>query len=1227
MGFNTLSDDYKSFFDYFENEENGLKDIWDNVFFMAFDTEWYEKEGRNHVLSYQVATASRERSKNIIKYTKNGKRLNLVDLVKLGLESVLLDDLTVIMGRTINHVFLVAHNITAEWSALADRDQPYIVKNLMLVRKSPITSARSPINLVIDKSINVGVSFFDTMLLAPASHRSLKKLSALLGDVKKEPIKQYHIENMNLYLKECPDKFQKYALKDTEITLQLFFVLQDALIQLVSGGFSGLYRTLASAAVEGFLNNHRWYSGYLKKLHGIKPRKEKMSGDILRREKWRREKMKSAYHLIKRSYYGGRNESYFVGRTKNYPETVNKLWIDIDLIGCYPTAMALCSRIDVGVDAQIEHLHLKYKFTRRVVEKLKKLKVPMFLINKSAEALCISVDEFNEILLDIPNKKTAWTIRSEATVTQNKLINRWWKQWEKAKLENDRSVEKIIIPGFARVRFKFPQKTQFPCLPIRHERYGLIYALEGETTATATEILLALEMGAKIHALTSLELPIKKDEAGNPIRFTMKYLAWLTQKRLENEKKDEDAKNKGNPNGNPKARIYEKLLKEFANSFYGKFAQSINMKKHYNPATGEMEVLGRSKLSDACTASLVTSLARAALSATLLGITQFNKSRKDEQKKITVISATTDGLLIGVPPSSTSISGANDFYETKKGQKKLKDGVKRQLSQILNTFGCGALIGIIDNYLPIKQMCNSRYEMTSDPVFNIKGNDEIFVIKHIADEVISVKTRGQIGLLSTGEAILLARFNLKPPLSEIIREEYKDEGKKGYEEEYKRVMESGGIIKDSKEAEWIIRHLAKIEDGYDEIDTYPFITLSTFQDILKSDGAIDLIKKISPRQINMDWDWKRKIIWVDKDKKQISPSTVPFENLSQMLRHRKLSESIRYTTKENKRVADSVSKPETVLERITIQNRGVRFRGGAPVTIVRLFLRGMMQEKIHLDRKKDSLVKMAAQLNRVWKEKGLNQAYPKTWAPYDFQNAKKTKWAPGFIKPNMILEEIVEALSDLFGADPEKTKNTLFAVEEFKEHQTLLIGQVISAIIDGPRNGIYPFKQMADDGYLPDFRQIKDRFRQQVSSEKLESFKGTAFIPGGRPSSDFKELKSIFYSLGIPMDKAEKCARSIAPPVPTKRSYYNPGQKRCAEHFMLAVRALIQSDTNLYVRNLQQTLQKFGLSRNRYYEAIKSGRFSPNSIKNTAKNKSQIKKMGKALNLEPTQFIDAMIEK
>jgi hypothetical protein len=227
----------------------------------------------------------------------------------------------------------------------------------------------------------------------------------------------------------------------------------------------------------------------------------------------------------------------------------------------------------------------------------------------------------------------------------------------------------------------------------------------------------------------------------------------------------------------------------------------------------------------------------------------------------------------------------------------------------------------------------------------------------------------------------------------------------------------------------------------------------------------------------------------------------------------------------------------------------------------------------------------------------------------------------------MILEEIVEALSDLFGADPEKTKNTLFAVEEFKEHQTLLIGQVISAIIDGPRNGIYPFKQMADDGYLPDFRQIKDRFRQQVSSEKLESFKGTAFIPGGRPSSDFKELKSIFYSLGIPMDKAEKCARSIAPPVPTKRSYYNPGQKRCAEHFMLAVRALIQSDTNLYVRNLQQTLQKFGLSRNRYYEAIKSGRFSPNSIKNTAKNKSQIKKMGKALNLEPTQFIDAMIEK
>lgn len=1225
MGFDTLSKDYRTFFKHFEEDKDCLRDTWDNVFFMAIDAEWYEKEKKNHVLSYQISTASRDRSANIIQYTKNGKRLVLAEIIKLGLKSILEDDLSSIIGLKRNHIFLVSHNITAEWSVLADRDESYIVKNLMLVRKSPITSARSPVKLLIDKSINVGISFFDTMLLAPASYRSLKKLSALLGDkdLEKEKISQYHIENMDVYLKECPDKYERYALKDTAITLELFFVLQDSLNQLVDGGFTRLYRTLASAAVEGFLNNHRWYSGYLKKLHGIRPPKEKMSGDKLRREKWRREKMKSAYHLIKRSYYGGRNESYFVGRTKNYPETVNKLWIDIDLIGCYPTAMALCPRIDVGVDAQIEHLHLKYKFTRRVVEKLKKLKVPMFLINKAAEALCISVDEFNEILLDIPNKKTAWTIRAEATVTQNKLINRWWKQWEKAKLENDRSVEKIIIPGFARVRFKFPQKTQFPCLPIRHERYGLIYALEGETTATATEILLALEMGAKIHALTSLELPIKKDEAGNPIRFTMKYLARLTQKRLENEKKDEDAKNKGNP----KARIHGKLLKEFANSFYGKFAQSINMKKHYNPATGEMEVLGRSKLSDACTASLVTSLARAALSATLLGITQFNKSRKDEQEKITVISATTDGLLIGVPPSSTSISGANNFYKTKKGQKKLKDDVKRQLSQILNTSGCGTLIGIIDNYLPIKQMRNSRYEMTSDPDSNIKGNDEIFVIKHIADEVISVKTRGQIGLLSTGEAILLARFNLKPPLSEIIREEYKDEGKKGYEEEYKRVMESGGIIKDSKEAEWIIHHLAKIEDGYDEIDTYPFITLSTFQDILKSDGEIDLIKKISPRQINMDWDWKRKIVWADRKKTKISPITVPFENLSQMLRHRKTSESIRYTTKENKRVANSVATPEKVLERITIQNRGVRFRGGAPVTIVRLFLRGMMQGEIHLDRKKDSLVKMAAQLNRIWEEKGLNQAYPKTWAPYDFQNAKKTRWAPGFIKPNMILEEIVETLSDMFGADPAKTKNILFAVEEFKEHQTLLIGQVISAIIDGPRNGIYPFKQLADDGYLPDIRQIQDRFKQQISSEKLESFKGTAFIPGGRPSSDFKELKSIFYSLGIPMDKAEKCARSIAPPVPTKRSYYNPGQKKCAEHFMLAVRALIQSDANLYVRNLQQTLHKFGLSRNRYYQAVKTGRFSPNSIKGTSKNKSQIRKMANALNLEPTQFLETMIEK
>ena len=561
-----------------------------------------------------------------------------------------------------------------------------------------------------------------------------------------------------------------------------------------------LFRTLAAAGVESFTVKHPWFKEYRKTLNS--------------------NKFSNMYRLIERSYLGGRNEGYFIGWTRSYQDTSHKIWVDIDFTGCYPTCMALCPKIDV--DGDIDYIPATYRIDGKIADRLKAENIPPGLISTAKKALAISIGDFDKILRDIHQKGTARKIREMATVYDNRLIDKWYTAWKTAERTNDTSIEKVQIPGFALIRFKFPPDTQYPCLPIKHHKYGLLYVLEGETTATASEIILALEAGAEIQSRTSLELPIAVDENHSPIRFILHHLAQLAKDRSGHKEKKDD----------PKSQVHEKLLKEFMNSLYGKFSQAINFRKAYDPSKGEMKPLGKSVITEPCTASLTTSLARTALSAILIAVDRFNAGRA-YQDQITVISATTDGLLIGVPaPEGYSV--VDDYYDMVDGIPKLKKDVDKQLGEILKRFGCSDLLQELDKFLSIRQMRNSRLEMT--------GSKEILEIKHMADEIISVKTRGQIGLLSSGHASILAKFGHKPPLSQIIDDP----------EEYKKVMDTGGIVRNTEEAEWLLEHMDRIEEGRDKIAEYKMITLKNFRDMIDSDDHLDLTKKISDQKINTD---------------------------------------------------------------------------------------------------------------------------------------------------------------------------------------------------------------------------------------------------------------------------------------------------------------------------------------------------------------------------------------
>lgn len=275
--------------------------LYDQVYFFALDAEWYPDGTQNVVISYQMGTVSEAAATNEIIYVRPGQRLRLIQLIEKALATVHGGEIPASYRqrdpRTL--VVLIAHNTVAEWSVLQDRDSGAITKKLTTIRKSPVTGSE-PIAIRSKLLGRVDVQIFDTMLLAPAGYGRLDRLSSLLGDeeAKKIDIPQRYKQDMRLFLNEHPAWFERYALRDTEVTLKVFVTLQEALNQLAYGETRQLFKTLAAAAVKGFLKENRWFKGYRRRLQDAR--------------------FESAYRLIMRSYHGGRNEGLMVGDSREF---------------------------------------------------------------------------------------------------------------------------------------------------------------------------------------------------------------------------------------------------------------------------------------------------------------------------------------------------------------------------------------------------------------------------------------------------------------------------------------------------------------------------------------------------------------------------------------------------------------------------------------------------------------------------------------------------------------------------------------------------------------------------------------------------------------------------------------------------------------------------------------------------------------------------------------------
>lgn len=1210
----------------------------DNLFYLSLDTEYYqETKYKNVCLSYQVAILNAETStyKELFFDVKNDERLSLDEIISKSLE------ICTVSKRERYDVIVIAHNFIAEFCMLKDREK--LLPYLTAIRKTLISKS----NFLIGK---FNIRIYDTILIAPNGYYSLKKLSTILGELNmlKIDIKQYDLENMDNLKSSNFSKFKEYGMQDSRVTLALWLVLQKQYNELIydiegkryntfetfktcvdiygeeqfeelfllnkdkgkllksieSRNTSNFkketyYRTIGEASVQAFFvflqttqttDTFCDESAEMKQLENIlhvKDNKKKIAS-----VKWKKFKelhkenqfsirSNTAYrnfvakfpwkldtgepfnnNFIRDIYFGGRNESFYVGDTAQ-DQTIKEeyIYLDIDFVGAYPTAMCCIPQID-------------------------------------------------------------WE-EGISEVRDNRQVKKWYKQSKSLHPDN-----LSTIVGFADIEFVFPPEVLYPCLPVKHEKFGLIYPLEGKTLVTATEIILAQEILEMVQrriqqsaeyqnllqeyklALTKSEkkqikqklkqrlgyidvkkslelLPLKKEES--PKLLLKEYFSNKMNKRKAYK---DLAKNTTSKIEKNICEINEKILKEFLNTLYGKTAQAINQKTTFNVSKNISEPLKFSSVTTPYVAATTTGLVRAALSSLIFAVETYNESKS---KKLVLISATTDGALLGIPTSELNNFLSIQHLEEEMNKTLTIETLKPDFSELLS------------NFYSLKLLKNMRFNLAKD--FYLE-------IKHVATKIVSVKNRGQIGSLKYeqgGTKITnIAKFGHKPPLSFIYEQE-----------EYKEIMNDNQLRKEA-DAKWLINEWEKSQKDM-SIDTYPVRSLLGIRKIIDDDTPyVDLVGTSTEKRLNFDFDYKRKL--------EDTSCTKPFKNLKEMLKYRYAVEAIR------KR--GLVATRKLVEEKIAMKSMQTRMRGNQYDHTLKIFLRAIFQHEHYTKQ----LVKLKAKdcvilINNLVSEQDYNL---KPINENHIKNAKRLYFEANSIPLSTGTRQFLKLLHKAFGLEFEQKEESLLLIKNLKhikEEQYLsseikALKSFLSAVSLGKRKQIPVFKDLKGE----DINEIYEAIATHLQKENLFTYTLIQKYINWAKNSEVINLvpnttgaRKIIYELRLAIlhyiPRESESNRYLSKPkykfstkvfyeVLLERNHVqkvkkNPSKEKCLKMFVLALLHKIEPLNKVeikYTMKFIDDLYSFGLNKNIYYK-LKKEKFIYKSLKNTTENKRQIKQM------------------
>ena len=211
------------------------------------------------------------------------------------------------------------------------RDRAKIAKLFEFLYKTLLTFRSQSFSFTTRKGEKVSITFevADTMVLLPPSHRSLGKAATLLlnTDYHKKELSNREKSNMLGLLTRNRARFEDYAVHDAVITLMLFLKLQY-LFNIINGTTSKRYATIGSATVHHF-------ERFMKETYG--------KNTFLSQFNRSNETYQKHLSLIRRSYKGGINNSYYIGKAKD------RVFLDIDFSSAYPTVMNMLRFGSFGV--------------------------------------------------------------------------------------------------------------------------------------------------------------------------------------------------------------------------------------------------------------------------------------------------------------------------------------------------------------------------------------------------------------------------------------------------------------------------------------------------------------------------------------------------------------------------------------------------------------------------------------------------------------------------------------------------------------------------------------------------------------------------------------------------------------------------------------------------------------------------------------------------------------